>query len=161
MFENLNFENSLKIENYNVKNIGKKFEIKEIKDGYARNFLIPKKLAVPADKNGILKINREKTLAEEKHRYLLEQLKIEAEKLKEVVLEFKLKTGEKGEIFGSVAAKEIEKELSKKNFPNAKANLPRPIKTLGEHNVEINLGEGIKSKIKLLITNFGEYIFKN
>ncbi len=135
-----------------VKAIGKKFDIKEVKEGYARNFLIPKKLAIFASTQEIEKLRREKDRHDVEREKNIARLKIKAEEFKQVVLEFKLKTGEKGEAFGSISKRDIEKKLQTEGFGEVKIELEKPIKHLGEREIEIDLGEGVKASVKLLVT---------
>jgi len=135
-----------------VKNFGKKFDVKEVKDGYARNFLLPSKLAIVATPNELERLKSEKARQDDEREKCVAHIKIEAEKLKDSALEFKLKVGKKGEAFGSIGKKDIERELSARGLIEAKAELVKPFKTLGEHDVQIDFGEGLKTAIRILIT---------
>ena len=137
-----------------IRGLGEKFDVKELKDGYVRNFLLPKKLAEIATPTVLEKLNREKAILDKKHNELVQKLEKEAEKIEKLNLEFKLKVGEQGEVFGSVTRKDIELALADNGFPNFKVSLEKSIKSLGEQEVEINLGESVKTQIKVLITNF-------
>ena len=137
-----------------IRGLGKKFDVKELKDGYVRNFLLPKKLAEIATPTVLKKLNREKVILDKKHNELVQKLEKEAEKIEKLNLEFKLKVGEQGEVFCSVTRKDIELALADNGFPNFKVSLEKSIKSLGEQEVEINLGESVKTQIKVLITNF-------
>jgi len=137
-----------------IRGLGEKFDVKELKDGYVRNFLLPKKLAEIATPTVLKKLNREKVILDKKHNELVQKLEKEAEKIEKLNLEFKLKVGEQGEVFGSVTRKDIELALADNGFPNFKVSLEKSIKSLGEQEVEINLGESVKTQIKVLITNF-------
>lgn len=130
-----------------VKNLGKKFDLKEVAVGYARNFLIPKKLAVLATTVSLK--NREAALAKEQG--LVEKLKATGEKIAREKLEFRLKSGGKGEIFGSVTAGEIKKALADKGYQELEVILEQPLKTSGEHPVTINLGRGMKTQLTVTI----------
>ncbi len=140
-----------------INRVGKKLEIKNVSDGYARNYLIPKGLAKIAT-NKVVKDIQIKTVVEEKHK---EEAKKELENfantLDEKEFHFYQKVGDKKEVFGSVTKKDIEeiiiKKLPEKIYGKIKieVNLPKSLKTLGEHEVEINLGPGIKKKIKVVL----------
>jgi len=130
-----------------VKGIGKKGEIKEINDGYARNFLILKGFGEQATMGIINKVNKEQAEKNDAHTRKVEQLKKNAESMKNTTLHFSLKAGEKGELFGSVSTKDIEKDIVKYDVHDARAILDHPIKSLGEHKVTIDLGEGITTEI--------------
>lgn len=134
-----------------IKGFGRKFEVKEAKDGYARNFLLPRKLAMVATEAELKKLNREKKIAVEKRQQLISKLKEEARRIEDLTLEFKLKTGEKGEVFGSISERDIESALKERGFGDVRTNLKQPLKSLGENKLEVNLGEGIKAGLKILI----------
>jgi large subunit ribosomal protein L9 len=138
-----------------IPNIGKKFEVKEVKAGYARNFLLPQKLAQVATESALKQLKERKELLEKKRQEKIEQLKEIAKKLEGVKLNFTLKEGVKNEIFGSVSKLEIIKNLKNNGFTNAdewEIKLEKPLKTKGEHRLELHLGEGIKTQIKIEIT---------
>ena len=132
-----------------VKGTGKKGEVKEVSDGYARNCLIKKGLAKEATAVEInsLKIKQE---AEEFHRQEeIARLKSIAEKVRNAVVVCKVKAGEKGKIFGSVTSLEICNALNNSGFEVEKKMiiLPEPIKTLGVYTIEIRFMAGVSSKV--------------
>lgn len=124
-----------------VKGVGRRMEIKDVSDGYARNFLLPKKLAKAADESG-LKIKSEFDAKEQK---LIAELKIQAERLSAEPLVFKVKIGDKGEVFSGINKDQIKKALDDRGIRNAKINLAKPLKVLGKHQVEITFPRGIKA----------------
>lgn len=137
-----------------VKGLGRKGEVVNASDGHARNFLFPKKLAIPADKQNLNELSAKK--ASEAHRKELEKeeaIKIK-EKLEKVTLHIKIKAGENGKIFGSITSKEISEGIEreyKEKIDKKKILLKDQIKTLGEHIVELRLFEGVIAKLKLVI----------
>ncbi len=133
-----------------IKGLGRKLEVKEVKDGYGRNFLMARGLAEAATKDALNKLEHQKKIWEAEYEKLVEELKIGAKKLEETELNFKMKVGEKGEAFGSVSRKDIETELARHGYKDLKIELEKSIKTLGEHFVPIDLGEGVKTKIKIV-----------
>ena len=130
-----------------IKNLGKKFEIKKVKDGFGRNFLFPKGMAILANKKNISKIDKLK----EQEKSIINKLLKEAEEIKKITLEFVLKKGEKGEIYGSVNSRSIKEKLEEKGFNCQSVNLVNNLKEEGEHQVEINLGKGVKVNLKVVI----------
>ncbi|MEK9168316.1 MAG: 50S ribosomal protein L9 [Patescibacteria group bacterium] len=131
-----------------VKDLGKKFDVKNVSNGYARNFLIPKGLAKIATDMAVKKLEAQKAAQEKEEQEAEIELEKIARNLENQEFEFTVKTGEKGEVFGSVGKDDIKTRIGIKDI---KVNLERPIKTLGEHQVEIDLGKGIKAKIKLKV----------
>ncbi len=136
-----------------IDKLGKKGEIKEVKDGFARNFLIPKKLAVLATPTEIRKIQRKKILEEERRKKEIEALKILGQKIKDLEIIIKEKATAEGKLYGSVNQERIVKILKEKGFniPIEKINLKEPIKEIGDYELEINLLPELKIKIKLKI----------
>lgn len=145
-----------------IKGLGKKFEVKNIKDGYARNFLIPRKLAKIADENATKEVEtRKKTLKHQKEKFndALEKIK---EKFSDYELHFYVETGEKQEVFGSIKKEDIKKEFEKllnflpedlktKTIEKMKINLTKSLKSLGWHPVEIELPNNIKFEISAVL----------
>ena len=135
-----------------IKGVGKKDQIINANDGYARNYLFPKKLAVPADKGNIANLASKKSSVEHKKELEREAAKEISKKINEIVLKLQVKSGENGKIFGSITSKEIQENLEKQykiQVDKKKINLPEPIKTLGMFNIEIKLYEDITAKLKL------------
>jgi large subunit ribosomal protein L9 len=133
----------------NIKGFAQKYEIKEVKDGYARNFLFPRKLARPADESALKELNKQKSEWEKKEKETREKLAEIAKEIEKEKLVFELKTGEKGEAFGSVSKEDIKKRIQDKG--NFEIILKHPIKSLGEHEVEVDLSKGIRAKLKISV----------
>ena len=135
-----------------IKGVGKKDQVINASDGYARNYLFPKNLAVEANKENMSKLQAKQESAKyQKNQEKEEAMKI-ADKLSKIQLKGRVKAGENGKIFGGVSAKEIAQELSKEygiNVDKKKIELKETIKTLGIHNVEIKLFEGVIGKLKI------------
>ena len=136
----------------NIKRKKKKDEVINAADGYARNFLLPRKLAVEANAENMSKLNNKKEAASYKkdvERQAAEEL---AKKLKGIMLKVKVKAGENGKIFGGVTAKEISDNLKSQyefDIDKKKIELKETIKTLGEFNVPIKLFEGVVANLKV------------
>ena len=130
----------------NIKGVGKKDEIINASDGYARNFLFPKNLAVEANTSNLAKLKTKKDSENFKKNQEKEEAKGLAEKMEKVRLRFKVKTGENGKVFGGVSSKEIAEKLEKEyNFKvdKKKIELKETIKTLGITKVNVKLYEGV------------------
>lgn len=135
-----------------IKGVGKKDQIIEASDGYARNFLFPKKLAVEANNENMSKLNAKN----QSKAYQKEQEKIEAEriadKMSKILLKIEVKAGENGKIFGGVSSKEIAESLEEKygiKVDKKKIDLKETIKTLGTSTISIKLFEGVIGKLKI------------
>lgn len=134
-----------------LRNQGKKGEIKKVKDGYAENFLIKKGYAVIKNKENLRKLENENALkARENEDNKNKALELK-EKLDKLVLEFKVKTGEGDKVFGSISPKQIKEELKNKkiNIEKTQIKLKNNISSLGFHNVEINLYGKINATVKV------------
>ena len=136
-----------------IKNLGKKDDIKNVSDGYARNFLFPKKLAKPTTEAALKELTKEKYEETKKLSTEHQKAKTLAEKLKTVVLNFKVKLGEKGRAFGSVTPVKIREALKKQGIEIDKDTilLEDSIKTTGEKLVKIKLPYNLYGEIKILI----------
>ncbi len=134
-----------------VKGQGKKNEIKEVSDGYGKNFLINKGYAVLATPTSIKKLNEEKQQNEERELQNKKNAMIIKEKLEKIKLQFKVKTGEHDKVFGSVSPKQIVMELKNKGFEIDKKmlKLNDNLAYIGFHNVEIELYKGIIGVLKV------------
>ena len=136
----------------NIKGVGKKDEVINAADGYARNYLLPKKLAVEANAENMSKLNNKKEATSYKKD--LEKQKAEelAKKLKGILLKIRVKAGENGKIFGGVTAKEIADNLKEQyglSIDNKKIELKDTIKTLGSFEVSVKLFEGVVAILKV------------
>ena len=136
----------------NIKGVGKKDEIINASDGYARNYLFPKKLAVEANNENLLKLKAKQNANEFKKAQEKEEAIQLSNKLKEITLKIKVKAGENGKIFGGVTAKEISENLKESyniEIDKKKINIIDTIKTIGITTVDIKLYEGIIGKLKV------------
>ena len=135
-----------------IKGVGKKDEVINASDGYARNFLFPKNLAVEANAENMSKLKAQKDSNQFKKDTEKEEAKKLAEKLTKIMTRIEVKAGENGKIFGGVSSKEIAQELSKQykiNVDKKKIDLKETIKTLGVHNIEIKLFENVLGTLKV------------
>lgn len=134
-----------------LKNQGKKGQIKNVKDGYAENFLIKQGYAVKKTKENLARLEseqRNKAAADAENKKKADSIKKELDKL---VIEFKVKTGEGDKVFGSISIKQIKDELQRNGFKIDKSqiDIASPIASLGFHNVDIKLYPGIIATIKV------------
>ena len=135
-----------------VKSLGKKGQLVEVNDGYARNFILAKKLGLETTPKNLNDLKLKKANDEKVAKEIYEEAKAFGERLKEMEVNVSIKTGEGGKIFGSVSSKEIAEaakaqlgiELDKK-----KMVLPSPIKTLGTTLVPIKLHPKVTSELKV------------
>lgn len=140
-----------------INSLGKKLEIKNVSDGYARNYLLPKGLAKIATDEVVKNIQTKITSEEKRKEEIKRELENFANTLDEKDFHFYPKVGSKNEVFGSVTKKDIEEAIAKKTPQKlhdkikVEINLAKPLKTLGEHEVEINLGLGIKRRVKIVL----------
>ena len=138
----------------NVKGVGKKDEIVNANDGYVRNFLFPKNLAVEANAQNLAKLkSKQDSVA---HKKMTEKKEAEelAKKLEKIILKIKVKAGENGKIFGGVTAKEISEQLKSKynyNVDKKKIDLKETIKQAGIFTIDLKLFEGVIGKLKVHI----------
>ena len=137
-----------------IKKIGKKGEIINASDGYAKNFLFPQKLAVQADAQNLNELKAKQ--ASEKHKKELEteEAKKIAEQIKQIKITIKAKIGENQKLFGSITSKEIAEQIEnqiKIKIDKKKITLKDPIKTIGEYPIEIKLYEGVSLKTTVQI----------
>lgn len=136
----------------NIKGVGKKDEIKNVSDGYARNYLFAKDLAVEATNSNLSKLKSKKDSEQYKKDVEKEEAKKVADKMEKIRLVFKVKTGENGKVFGGVSSKEIAEKLEKEysiKVDKKKVELKDAIKTLGITKVQIKLYEGVVGILKI------------
>ena len=137
-----------------IKGVGKKDQIINASDGYARNFLFPKKLAVEADSGNMGRLKSKKDSVAHKQDMEREHAKETANKIEKLTLVLKVKAGKNGKIFGGVTSKEIAENLSKEyniDVDKKKILLKDTIKNLGSFTVDIKLFENIVANLKIQI----------
>jgi len=137
-----------------VKNLGKKYDVKEVHDGYARNFLIARKLAKVAAPQALKELAIEKSRMEKENLETTKKLASLAESMKGKSLIFELRTDEKGHVFGSVTKEMILKSLRSQGFVGKERvdlKIDRPLKEIGEHLLDLDLKKGIKTKVKVIL----------
>ena len=136
-----------------VKKQGKKDQIINVSDGYAKNFLIKNGLAVQATSTSTNRLNKELEIRQQEEDKFIEECKKLKEKLSKEEIIIKVKTGEQDKVFGNVSSKQINEELIKKgyNIDKKKINVDRPIDTLGTHIIEIKLHKKVTAELKITL----------
>ncbi len=137
-----------------VKSLGKKGEIVKVNDGYARNFILPKKLGLEATKQNLYDLNMQKAAEEKRQKEILEEAKVQAKKLEELTVKVTVKAGEGGKTFGSVSTKEIAaavKEQYGLDLDKKKLLLNDPIKNAGSYIVPVKLHPKVTAEMKVKV----------
>ncbi|MDF2944749.1 MAG: ribosomal protein [Herbinix sp.] len=137
-----------------VKALGKKGEVVKVSDGYARNFILPKKLGMEATKQNIYDLNAQKAAEVKKQKELLEEAKNYAKKLEELTIKVSIKAGEGGKTFGSVSTKEIAaaaKEQFNIDLDKKKLQLNDPIKNAGSYTVPVKVHPQVTAEMKIKV----------
>ena len=135
-----------------IKGVGKKDEVINASDGYARNFLLPKKMGVEANAENMSKLKAKQDSNAFKKSQEKEEAQKIADKLSKILMKVQVKAGENGKIFGGVSSKEIAENLEKQyniKVDKKKIDLKETIKTLGMFTIEIKLYEGVVGKLKI------------
>ena len=141
-----------------LEKLGKCGEVIQVKDGYARNYLFPKNLAIPATKGNLRSIEeltRQKKFRDEKKKKGAEKLKIDLEKNS---ITAEVKVGEEDRVFGSVTSQDIAELLKEKGFDidKRKVELEEPIKALGVYTVPIKIQAELVANLKLWVVKKSE-----
>ena len=137
-----------------VKGTGKKGEIVDVSDGYARNFLLPRKLATPADAQAVNTANISKSAAAHKKFQAGVAARELAKQLEGAVVTVKAKVGENGHLFGSITGKEIAQAISEQKhveIDKKKVALAEPIRSLGEYSIRVSLYENTFALVKVIV----------
>lgn len=137
-----------------VKALGKKGQIVNVNDGYARNFILPKKLGIEANAKNLNDLKLQKQNADKIAANQLADAKALAEKLAELSVTVSIKAGEGGRTFGSVSTKEIAKAAAdqlKLDIDKKKMVLPEPIKSLGVTEVPIKLHKDVTATLRVKV----------
>ena len=136
-----------------VSSLGKMGEVVRVRDGYARNYLLPRGLVLVADKKNLKMFEHQKRIITERRERILKQGQALAEKLAAVSLSIAVKSGEEGKLFGSVTNMDIEKALKATGFDieRRQIHLAEPIKTLGDYEVPIRLSADVTAPVKLSV----------
>ena len=137
-----------------VKSLGKKGDIVEVSEGYARNFIIPKKKGVEANQENLNTLKLQKANEEKIAKEKLEAAKELAAKLNEASVSLTIKGGKDGRTFGSVSSKEIEEAIKSQlglEIDKKKLVITEPIKTFGNHEVKVKLHKDVTAALKVKV----------
>ncbi|MEO6027692.1 MAG: 50S ribosomal protein L9 [Candidatus Binatia bacterium] len=141
-----------------LSNLGTTGDVVKVKPGYARNYLLPRGLAVEASVRNLKELEHQKRVIADKRLREQKSASAVAEKLSSIKLAFQVRAGEDGKLFGSVTNQDIHKQLEERGFPIERRRilLDEPIKSLGTHDVVVHLGPDTKSTIKVDVTASSE-----
>ena len=137
-----------------VKSLGKKGEIVNVNDGYARNFILPKKLGLEATSKNLNDLKLQKQNDEKVAQEKLDAAKALAEEIKEKSITVKIQAGVEGKVFGSISSKEIATEAKKQlnmDIDKKKIVIPDAIKSLGTYNVNIKLHKDVTATLTVKV----------
>lgn len=135
-----------------VADLGKAGEVVNAAEGYARNFLIPRKLAIVADAGAIKNVDARKRSVDNKETRLLEEAKELAEKIKDVKVVIHAKVGTGTKLYGSITNNELAQELLKKHqikIDKRKITIPDPIKSTGNYEIPVKLHHEVSTKLQV------------
>jgi large subunit ribosomal protein L9 len=137
-----------------INKLGKKYEIKEVTNGYARNFLLPKGLARVATKQALKWLETQKEIEEKRAEEELKKVQQIASELDGLEITIPVKVGEEGQLFESINNQKILEKLKEIGFVIKKSqiSLEEPIKELGEFPVKINLDHNLEAEIRIIVT---------
>ena len=137
-----------------VRGVGREGDIKDVKDGYARNFLLPQKAAVIADAGAIKNWERHRGQREQRDRAFREEAEATAARLAELKLEIAVRAGDRDRLFGSVTNREIAELIAREGIEidRHSITLPAPIKTVGDHRVVVHVMPGVEAQVTVTVT---------
>ena len=136
-----------------ILNLGKMGEVVRVRDGYARNYLLPRGLVLIADKKTLKTFEHQKRVVESQKDRVVKHAQILADKLAQISLTMPVKAGEEGKLFGSVTNIDIEKALKAKGFDvdRRKIQLAQPIKVLGDYEVPVRFTSDVTANVKVSV----------
>ena len=134
-------------------NLGKSGEVVNVKPGYARNYLLPRGLAIKATASDVKRVEHEKRVISARTAKLAKDAQAEADRLSAVSVSIARAVGEEDKLYGSVTSRDIAEALAEQNvkIDSKKIHLEEPIKTLGMTEVQVKLGRGVNGTIKVWV----------
>ncbi len=141
-----------------VPNLGSIGDVVRVKPGYARNYLLPRGLALEASNRNLKQLEHQKRVVADKRLREQKSAGAVADKLSAVMLPFTLRAGEDGKLFGSVTNQDVHRALEERGFTVERRRilLAEPIKTLGEHKVAIHVGPDVKATVTVTVAPLEE-----
>jgi large subunit ribosomal protein L9 len=138
---------------HDVKGLGREGDLKDVKDGYARNFLLPTGKAVVADKGALANWERHRDQREDRDRAIKAEAEATAERLRELKLEIGVKSGERGRLFGAVTAHQVVEAVRREGIELDRhaLHLREPIKTLGDYRIDVHLMPGVDTVVAVSV----------
>ncbi len=136
-----------------VEKLGKSGELKDVNDGYARNFLIPRRLAVPAAGGAYRAWQHDIASREDKRKREREEAEIAATRISSTTLTMGVKVGEGGKLYGSITSKDIADALARRgiDIDRHKIDLDEPLKTLGTYKVAVKVSAGMTPEVTVVV----------
>ena len=137
-----------------VKSLGKKGDVVKVCDGYARNYILPKKLGLEATQKNLTDLKLQKAAEERRQKEIYEEAKQLAEKIQEGMITLTIKSGEGGRTFGSVSTKEIASAIKEQmgyEIDKKKLTLAEPLKNVGTFTVPIKLHPKVTAQLKVQV----------
>ena len=140
-----------------VKGLGREGDLKEVKDGYARNFLLPTGRASIADKGALANWDRHREQRDERDRAVRADAEAVAEKLNELKLEIPVKAGERGRLFGAVTSHQIADHIARSGIELDRhaLHLREPIKALGDYRIDVRIMPGVEASVSVSVVAEG------
>jgi large subunit ribosomal protein L9 len=136
-----------------VQNLGTVGDVVKVKPGFARNYLLPRGLAVVADHRNVRVLEHQKRVVADKREHDRRRAQTAAQTLSSTRVTIKARAGEEGKLFGSVTNLDIEKALADQGVTveRRRIRLPEPIKAIGEHVVTVHLGVGVDAQVTVVV----------
>ena len=139
--------------NESIESLGKAGDIVKVADGYARNYLIPKGLAMLANKKNVVQLEKQRAAILEKAAKIKKEFEALAEQLAKLEIEIPVKVGEEEKLYGSVTSMDIAKAIEEKGYTvdRKKIVLPEPIKALGEYEIPVKLSPDVTATVNVKV----------
>lgn len=137
-----------------VKSLGKKGDVVKVNDGYARNYILPKKLGLEANKQNLYDLQQQKAAEEKRQKEILDEAKEFCKQLEKITVKLSIKVGEGGKTFGSISTKEIATAIKEQfdiEIDRKKLQISAPIKTTGSFEIAVKLHPQVTADLKVVV----------